>query len=33
MIFTSAVHTDEDVDRIIEAFQTSLREMREDGLL
>jgi glutamate-1-semialdehyde aminotransferase len=32
MIFTSAVHTDEDADKIIEAFQTSLREMREDGL-
>jgi glutamate-1-semialdehyde aminotransferase len=33
MIFTSAVHTDEDADRIIEAFETSLLEMREDGLL
>jgi glutamate-1-semialdehyde 2,1-aminomutase len=33
MIFTSAAHTDEDAERIIEAFQSSLREMREDGFL
>jgi glutamate-1-semialdehyde-2,1-aminomutase len=32
-VFVSAVHTDEDADRIIEAFETSLLEMREDGLL
>jgi glutamate-1-semialdehyde aminotransferase len=30
--FTSAVHTDEDGDRIVEAFRNSLRDMREDGL-
>jgi glutamate-1-semialdehyde-2,1-aminomutase len=33
IVFVSAVHTDEDADRIIDAFKTSLREMREDGLL
>jgi glutamate-1-semialdehyde aminotransferase len=33
MVFTSAVHTEEDADWIIEAFETSLTEMREDGLL
>ena len=32
-VFTSAAHTDEDADRIVEAFETSLLEMREDGLL
>ncbi|MBW1688646.1 MAG: aminotransferase class III-fold pyridoxal phosphate-dependent enzyme [Deltaproteobacteria bacterium] len=32
-VFMSAVHTDEDADGIIEAFETSLLEMREDGLL
>ena len=32
MVFTSAAHTEEDADRIVEAFKTSLREMREDGL-
>ena len=32
-VFTSAVHTDEDADEIVEAFKTSLLEMREDGLL
>jgi glutamate-1-semialdehyde-2,1-aminomutase len=31
-VFTSAVHTDEDADRIVEAFKNSLRDMREDGL-
>ncbi|MFQ5699283.1 MAG: aspartate aminotransferase family protein [Myxococcota bacterium] len=31
-VFTSAVHTDEDGDRIVRAFQHSLRDMREDGL-
>jgi glutamate-1-semialdehyde-2,1-aminomutase len=33
MVFTSAVHTDEDADRIVEAFKTSLLQMREDGIL
>jgi glutamate-1-semialdehyde aminotransferase len=33
MIFTSAAHTDEDADRIVEAFRTSLLWMREDGLV
>jgi glutamate-1-semialdehyde 2,1-aminomutase len=33
MVFTSAVHTEEDADKIVEAFETSLTEMREDGLL
>jgi glutamate-1-semialdehyde-2,1-aminomutase len=32
-VFMSAAHTDEDADRIIEAFETSLLEMREDDLL
>jgi glutamate-1-semialdehyde aminotransferase len=32
-VFTSAAHTDEDADRIVAAFKTSLVEMREDGLL
>jgi len=32
-VFTSAVHTDEDGDAIIAAFETSLLEMREDGML
>jgi glutamate-1-semialdehyde aminotransferase len=32
-VFMSAAHTDEDADRIIEAFETSLLEMREEGLL
>jgi glutamate-1-semialdehyde aminotransferase len=32
-VFMSAVHTDEDADRIIEAFGTSLLEMRQYGLL
>jgi len=31
-VFTSAAHTDEDADRIVAAFENSLREMREDGL-
>jgi glutamate-1-semialdehyde-2,1-aminomutase len=31
-VFTSAVHTEEDGDRIVEAFKHSLRDMREDGL-
>ena len=31
-VFTSAVHTEEDGDRIVEAFKNSLRDMREDGL-
>jgi len=31
-VFTSAVHTDEDADRIVEAFKASLLEMREDSL-
>ena len=31
-VFTSAAHTEEDADRIVEAFKTSLREMREDGI-
>jgi glutamate-1-semialdehyde 2,1-aminomutase len=33
MVFTSAVHTDEDADEIVRAFEASLIEMREDGLL
>jgi glutamate-1-semialdehyde-2,1-aminomutase len=33
IVFVSAVHTDEDADRIIEAFKASLRDMREDGVL
>ena len=32
-VFTSAAHTDEDADWIVEGFQSSLLEMREDGLL
>jgi hypothetical protein len=32
-VFTSAAHTEEDADLIIGAFETSLLEMREDGLL
>ena len=32
-VFMSAAHTDEDADRVIQAFETSLLEMREDGLL
>jgi glutamate-1-semialdehyde 2,1-aminomutase len=32
-VFLSAAHTDEDAERVVEAFQTSLLEMREDGLL
>jgi len=31
--FISAVHTDEDADKIIEVFKTSLVEMNEQGLL
>jgi glutamate-1-semialdehyde 2,1-aminomutase len=31
-VFTSAVHTEEDGDWIVEAFKKSLQEMREDGL-
>jgi len=32
-VFMSAAHTDEDADRVVLAFETSLLEMREDGLL
>jgi glutamate-1-semialdehyde 2,1-aminomutase len=32
-VFTSAAYTEEDTDLIIGAFETSLLEMREDGLL
>jgi glutamate-1-semialdehyde-2,1-aminomutase len=32
-VFMSAAHTDEDADRVVAAFETSLLEMREDGLL
>ena len=32
-VFMSSEHTDEDADRVIGAFETSLLEMREDGLL
>ena len=32
-VFTSAAHTEEDADQIVRAFETSLTEMREDGLL
>jgi glutamate-1-semialdehyde-2,1-aminomutase len=31
--FVSAVHSDEDADRIIEAYKASLLDMRKDGLL
>ena len=31
--FISSAHTDEDADKIIEAFKTSLQEMREDGII
>ncbi len=31
--FTSGVHTDEDIDRTVEAFEASLREMKADGVL
>jgi glutamate-1-semialdehyde-2,1-aminomutase len=31
--FVSAVHTDEDADRIVDAFKASLTDMREDGLV
>ena len=33
LVFMSTAHTDEDADRIIDAFNTSLVEMREDGIL
>jgi glutamate-1-semialdehyde aminotransferase len=32
-VFISAVHTDEDADKIIDAFKISLIEMKEDGIL
>ena len=32
-VFVSAAHTEEDADRIVEAFGNSLLEMSEDGLL
>ena len=32
-VFISSEHTDEDADKIIDAFKTSLSEMKEDGLL
>ena len=32
-VFMSSEHNDEDADRIIGAFETSLLEMREDGML
>ena len=32
-VFISSEHTDEDAEKIIGAFETSLLEMREDGLL
>ncbi len=32
-VFMSAVHTEEDADRIIEAFEASLLEMQQDGML
>ena len=32
-VFLSAVHTEEDADKIIDAFKASLVEMREDGHL
>lgn len=32
-VFMSSEHTEEDADRISEAFETSLLEMREDGIL
>ena len=31
--FTSGVHTDEDIDRTIKAFETSVREMKAEGLI
>jgi glutamate-1-semialdehyde aminotransferase len=33
VVFMSSAHTDEDADQIIDAFNTSLVEMREDGIL
>jgi glutamate-1-semialdehyde-2,1-aminomutase len=33
VVFMSSAHTDEDADRIIHAFNTSLVDMREDGIL
>ena len=32
-VFISSEHTDEDAYKIIDAFKTSLSEMKEDGLL
>ena len=31
--FLSSAHTEEDADKIIDAFKTSLQEMREDGII
>jgi glutamate-1-semialdehyde aminotransferase len=31
--FVSAVHTDDDVDRIVRAYKASLRDMRAEGIL
>jgi glutamate-1-semialdehyde 2,1-aminomutase len=32
-VFMCSEHTDEDAEKIIEAFKTSLNEMKEDGFL
>lgn len=32
-VFISSEHTDEDADKTIDAFKTTLSEMKEDGLL
>jgi hypothetical protein len=31
--FVSAVHTDDDVDRIVQAYKASLIDMRSEGLV
>jgi glutamate-1-semialdehyde aminotransferase len=31
--FVSAVHTEDDVDRIVRAYKASLRDMRAEGIL
>ena len=31
--FVSAVHTEDDVDRIVRAYEASLTDMREEGIL
>jgi len=31
--FTSGVHTDDDIDRTVEGFAATLREMQAEGLI